>query len=118
MRYYAIISLVCCTHLMLGAMEHPRSEEPAVKERHSSWPLQEVITLRQKMHGIESSIMFFVPKNKNEVPTIGYLMCSCETQKLTNDPEHKKTIAFLFKQVMDRLASLGFSRVRFTAKLL
>jgi len=119
MRYYAIISLVCCMHLfMLGAMEHPRQEKPVIEERHSSWPSQEVITLKQKMHDIESSIMFFVPKNKNEVPAIGYLMCSCEARKLANDPEHKKTIACLFKQVMDRLASLGFSRVRFTAKLL
>lgn len=118
MRCSAISLLVCFIYGMLGAMESPQHEEPVIEEKHSSWPLQEVVTLKQKMHNVESSIMFFVPKNKGEMPKIGYLMCSCESQKLSDDPEHKKAVACLFKQVMERLAALGFAQVRFTAKLL
>jgi hypothetical protein len=99
-------------------MEHPKSDEPVVQERCATWALQEVVTLKQKIHDVESSIVYFVPKNKNEMPMIGYLTCSCESKKMTHDPEHKKAIACLFMRVLERLHSLGFTRVRLTAKLL
>ena len=36
---------------------------------------------------------------------------------LTNDPENKETMIAMFKAVLERLASRGFKKVRFTAKL-
>jgi hypothetical protein len=118
MKNYVLGLAIFCTQIMILGMEDSPKESAVIEEKCLSWPTQDVVTLKQKLHDVESSIMFFVPKNKGEMPSIGYLTCSCESKNLSDDPEHQKSVARLFKLVIERLASLGFSHVRFTARLM
>ena len=87
-------------------------------ESVKSWPLQDMITLKRIDSKVESSIIFFVPKNVTQVPTIGYSSCSCSRVKgLTQDQLHQEAMIALFKTVLSKLAAKGFKTVRFTAKL-
>lgn len=106
-------------HITVLAMEEdPAAIRNRFEARAKSWPLQDIFTLKHSTTTVESSIMFFVPKDTTQMPFIGYSSCSCDkTYGLSRDREHREVMIALFKAVLDKLASMGFKEVRFTAKL-
>ena len=94
------------------------SQEHLFIEDVKNWPLQDVITLRRVDPKVQSSIVFFVPRDSSQIPMIGYACCSCNTvDGLSQNHKHKEAMIALFKAVLDKLAGKGFKTVRFTAKL-
>ena len=117
-RTLFFIALSCMQVCIMAMEDNPRPPQHRFEEKTKSWPLQDVVTLESSTPWVRSSIMFFVPKDGSQLPFIGYLICSCNrVGGLAYNREHRQTILAMFESVLEKLASRGFDKVRFTRKL-